>query len=168
MSKVSLWMIAKRHFETLYDLRTGKRDWVAILIQIGLPVVVVGIAIWRNWRLPDPGLVAGIAATVAALLCAAAVFLFQVRLDLNTHRENIDVDDIVLVDETFYNVLWAVVVGLSVAVTIVLNSSFGTLSRTPYVTGLVIGLGVHFSLVVAMVLRRLQRSYDILGAHRDL
>lgn len=46
MGKASLWSVPADHFRTLYDNRTGRPDWWAIVWQAILPLGT-GVAVWK-------------------------------------------------------------------------------------------------------------------------
>src|SRR5699024_9186700 len=107
MGKVSLWSVPSDHFRTLYDNRTGKPDYWAIIWQIALPSGT-GIMTWKlEAKMEDVGAAVSGISIVSALLFAMAVFLFQLRITLGTDKR-LGEDDFVVVDECMANTLWAI------------------------------------------------------------
>lgn len=111
MGKASLWSVPADHFRTLYDNRTGRPDWWAIVWQAVLPLGA-GVAIWLlGAKMAEVGAAVSGISIVAALLIAMAVFLFQLRVTLGTDKRLAE-DDYSLVDECMANTLWAILWGL--------------------------------------------------------
>ena len=83
MGKSSVVGIAKGHFRTLRDARTGRVRVFDLVWQVGLPVACGVVCAVFGWHLDDASnAIVGIS-IVAALMCAMAALIFQIRLDLN-------------------------------------------------------------------------------------
>jgi hypothetical protein len=162
MGKASLWRVPADHVRTLYDNRTGRPDWGSVVSQGVVPVVVGAGSWWSHARLTDVNAaVAGIS-IVAGLLFSMAVFLFQLRTSLRDDRR-LGEQDYRLVDECMSNVLWAILLGLSLALYLIVCGAGGWIGSTgpgPVLTGIAVAAATHFLLVIAMCLKRLRRAYE--------
>lgn len=162
MGKSSLWRVPADHFRTLYDNRTNRPDWGAVVVQAAVPLAAGGATWWLGAKLKDvSGAVAGIS-IVAALLFAMAVFLFQLRVTL-PQDNRLGPDDYKLVDECMKNTLWAILWGLAVALYLIVGGAGEWLKADgsgPVLTGIAVAAGVHFLMVIAMCLKRLRRAYE--------
>ncbi|WP_455952659.1 hypothetical protein [Arcanobacterium haemolyticum] len=168
MGKASLWKVPTDHFRTLYDNRTRRPDWRAIVAQAVLPLII-GVAIWAlGAKITDvSGAVSGIS-IVAGLLFSMAVFLFQLRTTLGNDKR-LGEDDFALVDECMANTLWAILWGLALAVYLIVcgaGSWIGNEPWGPVLTGIAVAGTVHFLLVIGMCLKRLRRAYERIAMRR--
>lgn len=169
MGKSSVVGIVKGHFKTLRDARTGRIRVRDFFWQIGLPIACgIACALYR-WRLPDASnAIVGIS-IVAALMCAMAALIFQIRLDLNKIPVT-EKRDIILIDEVFANVMWAILMGLALALYLIVIDAVGLLNESTaaiIATSIAVALCAHFALVIGMCLKRFQRSYEKIAAHRQ-
>lgn len=162
LGKSSLVDIAKSHFNTLYDNRTQQIRWQDIGAQVLLPVAVAGLAWVFDFKIENAGTVISGVAIMAGLLCAMAVFLFQLRVDFRDDQR-IPQQVIRLIDECMANTLWAIAWGVFLS-TFIAVADAGQWFRHDRWGGLVSGFalagGVHFVLVIAMCLKRLGKSYE--------
>ncbi len=170
LSKTSLLPIVVDHFRTLVDSETGKVCWRDVVEQFALPAVVAAASLATGWYWKDTaGAVAGVS-IVAALLCSMAVFIFQLRLE--THQINdkrLVSRDYELLDETFYNVMWAIIVGLGLALYLIAVDAlgmFGNDLRGQLLTAAAVFVAAHFLSVIAMSLKRLRRAYERIAARK--
>lgn len=168
MGKASLGAIPRDHFGTMVDASTGRPSLPDFATQVLLPACGGGVAGWAGAVLPDSsGAVAGVS-IVAGLLFSMAVFLFQLRLSLPDDKR-LEPRDIDLVDQCMKNVLWAILWGMTLALFLVVCGAGGWLSAGTsgrVLTGIAIGAGAHFLLVIAMCLKRLRRAYERLAKRR--
>jgi len=91
-----------------------------------------------------------------------AVFIFQLRIDM-VGDKRLDADDFELVNESFHNVMWAILVGLVVAILLIVGEAAGALAVPVWgeaLTATVVVLSTHFLLVIAMCMKRLRRAYE--------
>ena len=97
-----------------------------VAIQIVIPIALGCISFFIGLRISDPSnIVVGIS-IVAALMCAMAVLLFQVRAEIRRENNALLVgDDVKLVDETFDDAMWAILVGFLIALYLVIVDAFG-------------------------------------------
>lgn len=189
MGKSSLLAIPADHFATLYDNRTGKLNPWDLAHHIGIPALI-GIACWfYKVTLSDAtGAVSGVS-IVAGLLFSMAVFLFQLRTNLpktptadgmgrsydtkrtersaeQTGNKRISASERDLIDECFSNVLWAILVGLFLALYLIISGAADLLTHPntgSMFTGIAIAISAHFLLTIAMCLKRLRRAYETIG-----
>ena len=169
------------HLATLRGVRGGFLWW-QIIAQFVVPVAV-GVAIWQaGFRVAIVGdLIAGFS-VLAGFLFGLVIFVFQLRLGMTTDpRMQTKTLLPTLIDQTFSNVLYAVVVSFTLIVatvaaaatephsdpvvtpapaggisTIVAGAALGL---EPWVSGAVICLAVHLLAVVGMCLSRTRRAY---------
>lgn len=170
MGKTSLWRVPADHFRTLHDNRIGGPDWRGIVWQIGVPIAAGG-ASWRfGAKLTDiSGTVAGVS-IVAALLVPMAVFLFELRINLDRDDPRLVDDDYTLIDETMSNTLWAILWGLTLALFLVVCGAgkwIGDDGSGPVLTGIAVAASTHFLLVIAMCIKRLRRAYERIAMRRS-
>ena len=169
MGKSSLWRVPADHFQTLYDNRTNKPDWAAVVVQSVMPVAAGVMTWWLGAKLKDvSGAVAGIS-IVAALLFAMAVFLFQLRVTLPEDKR-LGPDDYKLVDECMKTTLWAILWGLAVALYLIVCGAGEWLKADgsgPVLTGVAVAASAHFLMVIGMCLKRLRRAYERIAMQRN-
>ncbi len=166
MGKSSVLSIPKKHFQTLKDERTGKMRPADFAVQVGIPVLAGAICFESGWNLASASnAIVGIS-IVAALMCAMAVLVFQIRLDLRTRRD-CPSRDLKLVDEVFANTMWAILVGLLLALYLIVWDACvpglqGFASRL--LSAIAVAICLHFVFVIGMCLKRLQSAYQRLAA----
>ncbi|WP_235345637.1 hypothetical protein [Brevibacterium sp. UCMA 11754] len=168
MGKASLWSVPTDHFRTLYDNRTGRPDWSAIVWQMVLPLGA-GVAAWKlGAKMGEVSAAVSGISIVAGLLFAMAVFLFQLRVTLGTDKR-LGEDDYVLVDECMANTLWAILWGLALALFLVVGDAgkwIGDDRIGSVLTGVAVAATVHFLVVIGMCLKRLRRAYERIAMRR--
>jgi hypothetical protein len=170
LGKSSLIPILKDHFRTLVDASSGKISWRDVTEQFGLPAVAAIVSLVTGWYWRNPsGAIAGVA-IVAALLCSMAVFIFQLRLETyQINDERLGPRDYELLDETFHNVMWAIVVGLALALYLIACDALGLLKNDTtgkVLTALAVFTSAHFLMVIGMSLKRLRRAYERIAARK--
>lgn len=170
------------HLATLRGVRGGFLWW-QIIAQFVLPIVV-GVAIWLSgFRVAIVGdLIAGFS-VLAGFLFGLVIFVFQLRLGI-TSDPRIQTKALLptLIDQTFSNVLYAVLVSFALIATTVAAAATEphtdpvvtpsaveggqasieagvALGLEPWVSAVVIGLAVHLLAVVGMCLSRTRRAY---------
>ncbi len=166
MGKSSVFSIVTGHFRTLYDARSGRIRIRDLIFQLGLPLALAATSQLLSWQLREVGNVIVGVSIVAALLCAMATLIFQIRVNLQgkpqQHRKGAQ-----LIDEVFANALWAILVGFSVAFLLIIAESFGLMRNEQTaraVSSVTVFAGAHFILVVGMCLKRLQSAYVVIAA----
>ncbi len=168
MGKSSVIGIAKGHFRTLRDARTGRIRKHDLVWQIGLPVACGIACALCKWHLNDASnAIVGIS-IVAALMCAMAALIFQIRLDLDK-APVAEKRDVELIDEVFANVMWAILMGLVLALYLIVVDAMGLFNENApaiIVSSIAVALCAHFVFVVGMCLKRFQRSYERIAASR--
>lgn len=103
---------------------------------------------------------------ISGLMCALAVLVFQLRVQLSTDDcVKVSTREYALVDHLFNDALWDVVVGLSCALTLVVTS--GSIASGSVITASLLAvssmLAVHFLLVTAMCVKRLSIAYEVIS-----
>ncbi len=166
MGKISLFGIARAYLNTLRSYKTKKIMLSDLLVQIVLPAVAAA-AFAILWPLDEEKLssvsanvISGVS-IVSALLCGVAVMVFQLRMQMSAQggrppREKVRR----LVDETFYDILWAVVVGFAaVFLTIAMGVAEGVDVLQRALGGLAVFSLGNFVLVTCMCVKRLCSTY---------
>lgn len=170
MGKTSLVVVAVAYFRTLKSYRTERYMASDIAVQLVAPALLgAGFAV--AWPVSACDLSEAVGNTVSgvsivsALLCGVAVMVFQLRLQIAsqdsprpTKRES------TLVDETFHDILWAVVAGFA---SVTLFTLFGMLPDDGAVQRVIVGAAVffllNFLLVTCMCIKRLHSAYEIVS-----
>ena len=147
----------------------------AMVFQIIVPVIV-GV-VWFFYCNPIDNMsnaITGIS-IVSALLCAMATMLFQIRIDLRISQESgknafIVENDLKLIDELFYAVLWAILFGLLIVLFMVVIDWIGIFQINGFlsrcVSGIYVAVIFHFVLVIGLILKRLLRVYELVALHK--
>jgi hypothetical protein len=170
------------HLATLRGVRGGFLWW-QIIAQFVLPIGVFVALTVAGFRVTIVGdLIAGFS-VLAGFLFGLVIFVFQLRLGMTTDpRVQTKALLPTLIDQTFSNVLYAVLVSFAlIAATVAAAATEPhtelvitpaavpggsptveagvALGLEPWVSGIVIGLAVHLLAVVGMCLSRTRRAY---------
>ncbi|WP_328333009.1 hypothetical protein OHA70_15455 [Kribbella sp. NBC_00382] len=169
-SKLTPTPLVTEHYRTLRDVRTGKlrrRDFATFL---GLPVGL-GVVSWLlGLRMPSVGdLVQGVA-ILTGLLFALVIFVFQLRIQVGSNLDQVRRDHVLLlIDELFSNVLYAVAAGLVATVVVVTagmwakpNAQGDAQPLDRWWTAVVVISCLHLLLTIAMCLKRTRAAYVLL------
>lgn len=176
MGMSSVAGIAKSYFDSLRSARDGKLKPVVLIEQFFLPLTCGIAAAFMYFDAPDSEeLVTGVS-VVAALMCSVATLLFQTRVDLRQRLESgsdafLTTGDLELVDELFAQVMWSILSGFALVFLLMMRGiAVGTIGDIDVLVrlgfGLVWYLIVNFVLTVCMVLKRIQRVYEVVAVHR--
>lgn len=176
MGMSSISGIARGYFATLVSQRSGKPNKRAILFQIGLPFLLGVLVFAIGWTLDSVGNIINAVAIVAALLCAVATLLFQVRIDLRARIDSSDdpfigENDLLLVDELFSTLLWAILFGFAiVGCSLVVDWSGALKVTNPLYSRVAASVAAaaiaHLAFVIGTILKRLRRIYEIVAVHK--
>lgn len=168
MGKSNIMEIVEEHFDTLRDARTDKIKIGDIVFQIGLPLFIGCLCFLSGWWLKDASnAIVGIS-IVAALMCAMAVLVFQIRMDASADKR-LGENDLILINELFANIMWAILVGLLLAFALIAFDALGLFSGgypAQIATSISLAMCAHFIIVIAMCLKRLQRAYNRVAAKK--
>lgn len=170
MGKTSLKDILDGYLDTLKEQprKPGSAfDKHDLLIQIVLPI---GAALLYGTAWPLAGdvldrmcgnVVTGVS-IVSSLMCGVAVMIFQLRVQLAAPGD-VDVSEAEaeLVDETFSDVLWTVVVGFAAVLLLILGDIAGAITPVLHrvLVSVSIGLVTNLAIVTCMGLKRMNASY---------
>lgn len=168
MQKISLKRIWEEYFHTLRDDSTGKISIDDVIVQLILPFLL-GIAVFVDRAyihyLPcgdgsvSSNIITGVS-IASALLCAVDVLVFQLRFDMVAADEKPDSRSIRLVDEIYYDVLWAIVIGFLVVALLTMRG----IQTEDVIDALLLGAAVmclaNFGLVMCMSLKRMAAAYE--------
>lgn len=165
--KWSVAKIASAHFKTYRDASKGRSMASDYLTFIGIPLLVAvfaGVMTHRgHFHVRDASKLIGGMGVFTGLLFGLLTNIFTLSLRVR-RDEGLDPEHEVvkLVRELFYNVSWAVVVGLALITTLILAAA--THSTTAALgsiwTGLLSFLILHLMLTILMALKRLWHAHD--------
>lgn len=172
MGKISLWRIFMDYCRTLRNNATGGLHLPDVLCQIVLPLVgslaygvlrYLGMAPVGDGGVSDN--IVTIVSIVSALLCGAAVMVFQLRVDIiGTEIEgNARRDELRVVDEIYADMLWAIVAGFAAAGALTVRGMFSWRVADCVLVSLATFFFVNFCLVVCMCLKRMSWAYDMVA-----
>lgn len=168
MGKSNITEIVRDHFDTLRDARTEKIKKGDLLFQVGAPVLFGFLCFLSGWWLEDASnAIMGIS-IVAALMCAMAVLVFQIRMEASADRR-LGENDLLLINELFANIMWAILVGLLLAFILIAFDALSFFSdgfSAQIATSISLAICTHFIIVIAMCLKRLQRAYNRVAAKK--
>lgn len=155
MLKISLVKIFVDYFHTLKNAETNKISIADILVQFIFPILI-GIAYaCLNFKL-EGDVIAGVVATVSALMCAVAIMLYQTRMQAAKDEAFTESRQRKLIDELFSDVVWGICAGFFLVIIIVFLGDFC------WIVGFEACLLAHFFLVCMMCLKRINSAYDLL------
>ena len=169
--------IFKRYSATFRSARDGRFLLKPFLAQICIPIVVGALSAVFGPVINNAGnAVTGIS-VVAALLCAAATMLFQIRIELEERMSKgsqvfLVSGDLDLVDELFSQVIWAILIGFCLVLLMLgydwfnLSDSIDFAIAAKVVSGVIVSGVLHFVMVIAMVLKRFTRIYELVAEHK--
>ncbi|MFE3105974.1 hypothetical protein [Nocardia tengchongensis] len=163
-SKLSVLPTVRAHFDTFRDNANDAWHFWDYATFVGAPLAVGAVSAWRRIQLADvSGFLAGLA-VFAALLFGLVVFVFQLRLQLRSTGVSATSTLARLVDQLFYNVNYAVVIGVgTTAVGIVAVHLANKNSAPVWISALLTGLGLHLTLTILMCVKRVHSAYRILA-----
>lgn len=175
MGMSSVVGIAKSYFLTLTNQRTGKIRVSPLVVQFGAPIAIGTICFFVGPLINSPNnAIVGIS-IVSALLCAMATMLFQIRMSLRASKKAgedcfVTEKDLKLVDELFVAVLWTILFGLAVVLFMVVLEWLGVYQLDDCVgrcsSALQIAFITHFVFVIGVVLKRLNRVYELVAIQK--
>lgn len=165
-AKTSMRRIVHDHFDTFRDAKTNTRRPADLALHLGVPALLGGVAACLGFRFTAFGELIAAVSVLAALLFGTVVYVFQLRIQVS-HDPRVEKGSrlLVLLDELFANLVYAVLAGLAVTITSVVAASFehvvadGGLWGGVWATVLVSG-SVHFVFSVLMCLKRLSSAFD--------
>ena len=180
MNKLSLRGIWHGYIRTLVNASTGKPNKCDYFIQICTPIIS-GVLLFLLWPtnsdspkdssfisaigIVSTNIVTGVS-IVSSLMCGVAVMLFQLRVQLSSQEIPVPTrDDVKLIDEVYFDVLWSVLVGFASVVIIIASDIIKVLSFCLWKAALSFAFCLVFNLVLVscMILRRLGASYEIVA-----
>ncbi|WP_101466400.1 hypothetical protein [Nocardia fluminea] len=163
-SKLSVLPTIRAHFDTFRDNTDGAPHIWDYIVFVGLPVAVGVVCAWRGVRLSDvSGFLAGLA-VFAALLFGLVVFVFQLRLQLRASEISSTSTLARFVDQLFYNVNYAVVVGVATTGTGTVAVHLANKNSAPvWISAILTALGLHLALTILMCVKRVHSAYRMLA-----
>ncbi|MFD5365217.1 hypothetical protein ACFWJ2_38265 [Streptomyces tendae] len=153
--------IAAANFNTFVDARTQKRRFADYAAFLGVPLLLgVGTALLRQWghfHLYDVSKFIGGIGVFTGLLFGLLTNVFTLSLRLQRDDDLADHDVALNVRELFANVSWAVAVGLTLVVLLVVTGSIHDPKKPldSIWTGVLVSFFSHLILIVLMSLKRI-------------
>lgn len=172
MGKISILRVVRQYFGTLRD---NRRDGVYVpdfLMQIMLPVL--GSATYGVFRYLGMAPVGGgnvsnnivaIVSIVSALLCGAAVMIFQLRFDIidSPVSSFASKNELAIVDEIYYVMLWAIMEGFIVAGVLTVRGVCHGRAVDCVLVSVALCLFSNFCLVLMMCIKRMSKAYEFVS-----
>jgi hypothetical protein len=162
-SKASIRPALRAHYDTLRDDRTGSVRVRDLILFLGLPIAVGGAMWWAGFRMKDvASLLAGLA-VFTALLFGLVIFVFQLRVLIKDDGRDRDRPRLAaLIDETFANVTYSVIVGITTTVLGVVGAALADKDKGApvWLTAVLAALCVHLVLTILMCLKRVNSAYQ--------
>lgn len=166
-SKASVVPAVRAHYDTLRDDRTKKIRLLDIALFAGMPILT-GSALWLfDFRLKDTASVLAGLAVFTALLFGLVIFVFQLRVQIKSDgRDHVRPRIAVLIDETFANVTYSVIVGIATTVVGLVAAAIADkeAGAPDWISALLAALGLHLVLTILMCLKRVNSAYQQLKA----
>lgn len=175
MGKISIKGIFLNYYDTLH--KNGKRETSKqdVVIHLVFPfafsafctILLSKLNILESLRASFSDAIMALT-IVSTLLCALAIMLFQLRMSLkDTFTEQGETkivdQEILLIDEMFSDVLWAVVAGF-ISVIFMVLAGFDLPSYLVYLfVGCALVFVSNFAIVTCMCLKRLSAAYTIVS-----
>ena len=162
-SKASILPAVQAHFDTLRDDRTGDFRFLDLALFVGAPIAS-GIALCvARFRMQDLASALSALAVFTALLFGLVIFVFQLRMQIKSDGHEQDHPRLAeLIDETFANVTYAVIVGIvTTGVGLVAAAIADKASGSPvWISALLAALSLHLVLTILMCLKRIHSAYQ--------
>ncbi|NYV73453.1 hypothetical protein [Streptomyces sp. UH6] len=167
MRMLNLKPIFIDHFQTL---RTGagstetisKGDIVSLY---GFPLTVSAVAIWQGWKMGGIGDLLTALSLMCGLLFNLLVLSFDVALRAAAQVRESQVETlstsvkIRLIRQLQANTTYALVIALTVAISLAVGASRGMDNFNPWVTAALAYLLTHFVLVLMVILKRIRSIF---------
>ena len=116
MGKIDFWPLLIKYIDTLRNYQTNKISLIDIFVQLIVPALLSLFFKWPDSRINLGDLISNLISCISiisGLMCAVAVLLFQLRLQMSSQKDPKPLDrEFVLVDESFHISMWTVLDGL--------------------------------------------------------
>lgn len=153
---------------TLRDDSTGDVRGLDLLLFVGAPFAAGVVLALVGFRMKDIAAVLAALAVFTALLFGLVIFVFQLRVQIKGRkREESSIERdrpriAILIDETFANVTYSVIVGLVITVVGVVAAAVADKNdgAPVWVSALLGALGLHLVLTILMCLKRVNSAYQ--------
>lgn len=173
MGKLDLRSIFNSYLSTLRDNRNNSPSFVDRLIHICIPALcaisvfvldVFNIIDLTSYEGISSDLVTGIS-IVASLMFGLAALVFDLRIQLaNQEKPSPTGDEVILIDELFYDIMWGIVDGFSVVALILIAKSSPFPDLMQIAAGSMgAGFLLNFIFVTCMCMKRLHAAYKIVS-----
>lgn len=164
-TKTSLVRVVSNHFDTLRDAKTERRSVGDVVVHYVAPVVAAFVVVALGLRITDAGHLLTALSILAGISFALSVLVFQLRTTTpHDPRLTAQVGLVELIDELFWNVTYATLVGLVIVGVAAFGMSVEAPGWLPATwgpplnaawTGFLIGAVLHYGITFAMCLKRL-------------
>lgn len=170
-AKWSIFSIARAHFDTYRDARTGDRMLSDYLVFLGIPstlAVAVGLLTGHgHFHLLDVTRLVGGVGVFTGLLFGLLTNTFSLSLRVR-RDEGLDPDHkvVVQVRELFINLGWAVIVGCMLVILLVIAGAThkSTSPLGPIWTGVLVFSFSHLMLTILMALKRIWYAHESISS----
>ena len=174
MGMSSIFGIVEDYIESLKSARDGRMPLNTIFVQIILPIFVGALSGIFMQDFPElSDVVTGIS-IVSSLMFAAATLLFQTRIELRKELENetqyfLTNEDLKLIDGLFSQVLWSILSGFILVLTILVVDMVDPTSSPAVniIFGFIATGLTNFILTVGIALKRMRRVYSLVAKNVD-
>lgn len=168
--KINLSNVAAGYARTLVDASTGRTSAVDIALHAAVPVALAAgmFAFWPldacTLQRASSNMVTS-ASIVSSLMCGVSVMLFQLRTQIASEGGLASEGERRLIDETYYDVLWSVVVGFSAVALIVIGDFVSQLSPCAWkaLVAAAVGLVANMAMATCMGIKRIAAAYEIIS-----
>ena len=159
MGKIDFWPLLIKYIDTLRNYQTNKISLIDIFVQLIVPALL-SVALFFKW--PDSRINLGdlisnlisCISIISGLMCAVAVLLFQLRLQMSSQKDPKPLDrEFMLVDESFHISMWTVLLCMAPLA----KSISELLSRILFCLAAFFLL--NFLFVTLMALKRISAAY---------
>lgn len=162
-SKASIGPAVRAHFDTLRDDRTGDVRLLDLVLFVGLPLLAGGVLWLCDFRMKDIAAVLAALAVFTALLFGLVIFVFQLRVQVKADGRDHERPRLAsLIDETFANVTYSVIVGIITTAAALIGAAIGKSGDGAPVpiSAILAALALHLVLTILMCLKRVHSAYQ--------
>ncbi|MGU3652511.1 hypothetical protein [Mycolicibacterium sp. A43C] len=166
-SKASIAPAVRAHYNTLRDDRTGSYRFWDFGLFVGMPVAVGLAVLYADFRMKDTAAMLAGLAVFTALLFGLVIFVFQLRVQIKDDGRDRERPRLAkLVDYTFANVTYSVIVGIVTTVVAVVTAAISDpeLGAPAWICALLTALALHLVLTILMCLKRIHSAYQQISA----
>lgn len=170
MQRLFPWELVKHHWASLVDRSKGPqhitRDWWAIVMLAGVPLVAGGVTAHSQWQIAAPSALLAALSLMSAGLLAAFGQIASIRSKYRLPDGNYDPEWSIreMLDEAVAHILTAALVAVLTAVVVVVGMNAGGGDKKAlavWASALFTAGGSYLVLIFLMVVRKLWGAYEI-------